>query len=968
VIKDLNEYVDLIAEINETVSLSATLYQDSRGVYKEKRGTLTVKQRKRGLAGLKGDKDSFRTVGIASIDLSNFVHSNGKLKEFGLQWCAADGAFILASVTAEEVEDDDDNDSNSVSTGSTRMTTKSAIKMSDAGPNISERSLGESNSISAKGGGSVDSRLYKDKKKTVTMSGRTESEDTDIVPLQLSPRSIQQDASAIMNLPPSQDVTADGIPPVPRKKKKGKKGKKLKKNIPIDDLEDEYRRFNDSFNKDVSQAQDDVEKKTYIESALHIQNDGGSGIESGTERHDGPISTNSLETNDVPRKNDSHSVSDPEEDKFIEAGMNKRAKRKSGTGKRNDREQSVANHKDSLTRPTDATDDGAIGDGDYKPMSMHQESTNAGAYDSSHSCTSALCARCTQRRLALTNFTWDVRMHADKASGATTNGVSSLEPKLAQTLSGNTFDHILPALSQQAKKWLEEINELLQENRMLVEKEDNLDLMTAKADHFENESVRLEEMLQMAVYERDELLRGKEEAADKLQTKMQENECLLNELIDHKMAVVSISAEIDIVRKSLKDYQAKSSTFATKLEALEMSLASGQEPGGGGGGGGGGGNRNVNFGNQQRADVPNGEIMSQRVAGDESPRSVNSFHYGERRVPTTGTQQLYPPSNSVLDTSSASSLSGMPSTLGDGSSRQHGTRTGRRVPQHSNPQKKKTTGNFQSFIPQPESHVPPTSAWGTRATSKSDPEDDEPPGRLMIDPFGNTTPIGQTRKASPVNAKSMTASNPKSTASQQSSESRNGMHENMGQKSERGQNSRHMVPPREQPGEQRRRSSQATQRVDHIDTMHRDKSVNPAALKRPVTGHYTAAESSRTAPVTHIQSRRLSVDPSPTSNTRSRVADVMLGKSSATPSPTYPKNSNQLGQGNSTDPYDLFGASSALQDDQSVFSVRSDAQPQAQYILQSFSAPSHTADKRLIRPFQNNSTSMSRPSRLGRQR
>ncbi len=70
----------------------------------EKNGTLSVKQRKRGVAGSKEGKDAFKTLGVVPLELHNLSELHRVELTWPLSWCVEEGAELSAIVSARQLE------------------------------------------------------------------------------------------------------------------------------------------------------------------------------------------------------------------------------------------------------------------------------------------------------------------------------------------------------------------------------------------------------------------------------------------------------------------------------------------------------------------------------------------------------------------------------------------------------------------------------------------------------------------------------------------------------------------------------------------------------------------------------------------------------------------------------------------------------------------------------------------------
>ena len=86
-------------EFNETLVMDITLYVDSKGKYQDKPATLIVRQRRKGAAGLKNDKNAFKTVGSVPFNLADFGDEgepSGLTSDLSL--CVDEGVELVATI------------------------------------------------------------------------------------------------------------------------------------------------------------------------------------------------------------------------------------------------------------------------------------------------------------------------------------------------------------------------------------------------------------------------------------------------------------------------------------------------------------------------------------------------------------------------------------------------------------------------------------------------------------------------------------------------------------------------------------------------------------------------------------------------------------------------------------------------------------------------------------------------------
>jgi len=91
---------DVSCEFEETLTLEATLYQDSAGEYREKEGKVELLQRKAGILGLKKGRDAFKSIGVVSLQLQALADGQPHDVTVPLQWCIAEGAEIKLTISS----------------------------------------------------------------------------------------------------------------------------------------------------------------------------------------------------------------------------------------------------------------------------------------------------------------------------------------------------------------------------------------------------------------------------------------------------------------------------------------------------------------------------------------------------------------------------------------------------------------------------------------------------------------------------------------------------------------------------------------------------------------------------------------------------------------------------------------------------------------------------------------------------
>jgi len=136
-------------------------------------------------------------------------------------------------------------------------------------------------------------------------------------------------------------------------------------------------------------------------------------------------------------------------------------------------------------------------------------------------------------------------------------------------------------LSPEAQEWKKEWTELQEENKVLKERESGLAAITGKADYYEQEAKRLEQLLRDMQTEHKQILNQKLEIEAELKGRIAENEVLVQEVIATKLALVDMATELDVSRKTAQQLRQQFGLVGARVSAGEVMTARqamGQQP------------------------------------------------------------------------------------------------------------------------------------------------------------------------------------------------------------------------------------------------------------------------------------------------------------------------------------------------------------------------------------------------------
>ena len=138
-------------------------------------------------------------------------------------------------------------------------------------------------------------------------------------------------------------------------------------------------------------------------------------------------------------------------------------------------------------------------------------------------------------------------------------------------------DSIDQALSPEATEWKKELMELQQENKTLKQREENLLSITNKAEFYANEATRLETLLVSLQQQQAILIQQKDETEAELKGRIAENEILVQEVINSKLALVEISTQLDVSKKTCYQLKNKLGVTNNRLAGVEVNAARQQQ-------------------------------------------------------------------------------------------------------------------------------------------------------------------------------------------------------------------------------------------------------------------------------------------------------------------------------------------------------------------------------------------------------
>lgn len=128
-------------------------------------------------------------------------------------------------------------------------------------------------------------------------------------------------------------------------------------------------------------------------------------------------------------------------------------------------------------------------------------------------------------------------------------------------------------LSPEAQEWKKEWVELQEENKVLRERESGLNAITGKADYYEQEAQRLEQLLKDMQSEHKQILNQKLEIEAELKGRIAENEVLVQEVIATKLSLVDLATELDVTRKTTQQLRQRLGLVGSRAAAGEVAIA-----------------------------------------------------------------------------------------------------------------------------------------------------------------------------------------------------------------------------------------------------------------------------------------------------------------------------------------------------------------------------------------------------------
>ena len=155
-------------------------------------------------------------------------------------------------------------------------------------------------------------------------------------------------------------------------------------------------------------------------------------------------------------------------------------------------------------------------------------------------------------------------------------GGSSRWPKGNGSISGGVGRPDDSAMAQELEELRTEVARLQEENNLLKNRDDDEDVAAAKAEYFEGEAKQLQEMLDMMTRERDQAVQEKQRMEQELKQKTEELEGLRQEAQQAKAEVAELNEQLDDAADSVAAATAKAQQYASKLTALEVELAEAQ--------------------------------------------------------------------------------------------------------------------------------------------------------------------------------------------------------------------------------------------------------------------------------------------------------------------------------------------------------------------------------------------------------
>jgi hypothetical protein len=136
---------------------------------------------------------------------------------------------------------------------------------------------------------------------------------------------------------------------------------------------------------------------------------------------------------------------------------------------------------------------------------------------------------------------------------------------------------IVPLLvSPESKEWLKELEDLRAENKALKEREENLNVITNKADFYAAEAKRLEELLKELKKEQESLQAQKTEREAEYKGVIAENEVLVQEVISSKLSLVDLSTELDVTKKACAQLRQKLGMVTKKVSNAQVNSVQNQ--------------------------------------------------------------------------------------------------------------------------------------------------------------------------------------------------------------------------------------------------------------------------------------------------------------------------------------------------------------------------------------------------------
>jgi hypothetical protein len=142
--------------------------------------------------------------------------------------------------------------------------------------------------------------------------------------------------------------------------------------------------------------------------------------------------------------------------------------------------------------------------------------------------------------------------------------------------SGNMVSNAAAATDAQIRELKKEVARLREENEAHADSQESDEVLAAKAEYFEGEAARLEELVDMLTAEKAAALRATEKLEATLRERSAEADRLAQELLQSKVAVASLTSQLEEAADSVAAASEKVQVYATKMTALEVQLAEAQ--------------------------------------------------------------------------------------------------------------------------------------------------------------------------------------------------------------------------------------------------------------------------------------------------------------------------------------------------------------------------------------------------------